>query len=245
MAQNSDEWLKSVQSDPLLELIWRTHLLYPAVYAQFSHEMFSSDVLVNRASQDPSLATRDVKPSMDAIPTTGGDGQLATCYCWICERIKDEIPEFAHLLDMAQQSAFSRSPDVSTAGNGSALPLRSSSESTYDANLLAHLSKDQLTSIKSDVAFYRYVESFRQTHPPGTTLPTRPPTVRDLERQKLEQESKDRAGRYYGMGYLVKVDRPAIYDPDTGKLVKREKVKITRDKSMLATQRFLGVTMGI
>ncbi|KAJ9605631.1 hypothetical protein H2200_009480 [Cladophialophora chaetospira] len=185
-------WLDGVNSDVLLELVWRTHMLYPAVYAAYREEVFQG-----------SEAESNLREERDWT-------DQATCYCWACERVRDDIPDYVRASD------FETLDDRSEGSNRS----------------LSMLDKDQISEIKADLAFHRYVEVFHNSHPSGTTLPTRAPTARAIQRQISEQESKDRAGKYYGVGYTVEVIRPAVYDKETGKLLRKQKTKVKRSQNM-------------
>lgn len=131
--------------------------------------------------QNPGKADEDFK---EVVETD------SECYCWICERVRDE------------DAAFSR---------GRSLP---------------DLSKQQRADIKADIAFFRLVEDCRRTKP-GTPLPTRPYTKSEVEERQAEQAKKDATGEYFGLGYVVKEKRPAIYDKD-GRMIKPAKLKVTR-----------------
>ncbi|KIX04560.1 uncharacterized protein Z518_05430 [Rhinocladiella mackenziei CBS 650.93] len=223
-------WLTRVNEDPTLELVWRTHMLYPMVYFLYSQSVFGSDVLLRSESDGSRRETTEVTPLTQIESDDGG----CPCYCWTCERIRDEIPDYV--------SHSSMSPDAPSpfrsrleSSRGSLFPRssrRAHLEPRSDTSPLSTLSKDQIASIKADIAFHRHVEAFRQSNPPEAALPTRPPTSRAVEKQRQEQEVKDRVGVYYGIGYTVKIVRPAVYDETTGKLLKKEKTKVTRSRHM-------------
>lgn len=238
-------WFERVKSDPALELVWRTHMLYPLVYIEYSTSVFGDESLLevdmnllcpeSVDSKDPEVLARALRRS----GTGSDDGSISsedTCYCWTCERIRDEDPNYVSTrkINRITDSTEDTIPvPVSPASQGLfRLRSRSLSQSSNTiesaTNALSGLTQDQLTSIKTDLAFHHHVEAFRKSHPPGTILPTRPPTTRDIDKAKLERKAKDRAGTYYGMGYSVEVVRPAVYDQTTGRLLKKEKTKVTR-----------------
>lgn len=232
-------WFTRVLNDPALELVWRSHMVYPMAYARYSQEIFGSDALLIPEAEDEFQAPSNKTASTEINATITSDGSSlddeddgAMCYCDICERIRDEEPNYIYI----PPSNADMDPPRAEADNGPSRPRssifsRSSSKpSGYPPELkpLLNLTKDQISDIKADVSFYRQVEAFRQSNPTGTPLPTRPPSTRAIAKQKQEQESKDRAGRYYGLGYSVEVIRPAVYDKVTGKLLKKEKTRVKK-----------------
>lgn len=244
-------FLSRVRDDPAFELVWRTYILYPVAYETFSNRVFGSDILL----RSPAVYSgHEEEETYDDIKATEGlDGTLTNqssasdegtlCYCWTCQRIMDEDPEYLYIPTTSTEapppsfespeeegrSPIRRRNSIFPRTQSSELPPSSPSGSQAP---LCNLTKEQISEIKSDVAFHRHVEAFRQSNPPGTPLPTRPPTTRALERQKQEQESKDRAGKFYGIGYTVEVIRPAVYDETTGRLLRKEKTRVKRSKYM-------------
>lgn len=250
-------WLERVKEEPALQLVWRTHMLYPMAYIEFSANTFGNDILL-RYDIDSLMHTADVKSPPTSEPSTGDNDNISLsaadiCYCWLCERIRDEDPEYT---TSASKLARRTSP---TTGSGSvsqpASPTsrgfshfrsRSMSSNTPQSteSPLSQLTKEQIACIKADVAFYRYVEDFRRSNPDSTTLPGRPATSRDLEKIQRELDAKKRVGTYHGMGYTVEVVRPAVYDESTGRLLKKEKTKVRRSKNVNPTGRIGGFMAG-
>ena len=69
-----------------IDLIWRTHGLYPAQYWLFRED--SSDLAPPGQLTEPQHPTADKMPTPQ--PTTN-----AICTCWTCERNRDDMPSFA------------------------------------------------------------------------------------------------------------------------------------------------------
>ncbi|KAL2392843.1 hypothetical protein ABEF93_001742 [Exophiala dermatitidis] len=126
-----------------VELIWKTHKLYPSQYRLFrqgitptSADTKSSAIMVDDDDDHEHEQTRrPPRPSS------------SECCCWTCERIRDDLPTFS----------YDRSP--------------SASESAYDKSLVSSLSSDQLRSIQDDLGFYRAVETARNRRLPLPTRP--------------------------------------------------------------------------
>ncbi|KIW67520.1 hypothetical protein PV04_06764 [Phialophora macrospora] len=235
-------WSARVKTDPALELVWRTHMLYPAAFAAYSNVVFGSDALVLTEGEESDQKQPDVNSGslekLDLILTESDDsGGEDLCYCWACERIRDDVPDYVYLPSSGSGNASS-DLGIPSPSRNPVFPRESA-----DVNSLLCLTRDQISEIKADIAFHRHVEEFRQNNPPGTPLPTRPLTARAIAILKQEHESKERAGRYYGAGYTVEVIRPAVYDPLTGKLLKKEKVKVTRSKDATAIGKWGGKLM--
>jgi hypothetical protein len=228
MGNNTSNWLDRVATEPNLELVWRTHMLYPVVFASFHGTTFGGAALppLARVSTEEAMFNDDI-------------AQDTACYCWACERIRDELPEYVR-----SNSPIEEAPEITTISTNDSCASNEKSPSKGNGSStilpLSALTKDQISEIKEDLSFHHYIEGFRKTRPDGTTLPTRPPTARALREKRSEQESKARAGRYYGTGYTVEVIRPAVYDPATGRLLQKEKTKVKRRQQ----GPFAGMKMG-
>jgi hypothetical protein len=213
-------WTTRICDDPALELVWRTHMLYPAAFARYRDLVFSPDPESRldrdqvRLKSDKDHAAISLAETVDGM----GTGEEKICYCWGCERVRDEIPDYIR-------------PTRSLASSDGCGHF----SGTAPDDSLSALGKDVILEIQGDLAFYHYVERFRQSRSPGTPLPTRAPTAKAIQRQKREQRSKDRAGRYYGLGYTVEILRPAMFDQETGRVVQREKIKVKRSAHMSTT----------
>ncbi|RYP26071.1 hypothetical protein DL767_008174 [Monosporascus sp. MG133] len=69
-----------------IELMWRTHRLYPLQYRLFHEGHAVRDL---RSAVLPSQGRRSkIPPHQDEVP--------GVCVCWTCERIRDEVPGFAY-----------------------------------------------------------------------------------------------------------------------------------------------------
>jgi hypothetical protein len=241
-------WFARVTTDPALQLVWRTHMLYPAAFAAYSNVIFGSDALVMTVGEESDQKQPDVNsgsPEKLGLVLTGSDDggvDEGLCYCWTCERIRDEVPDYAYLPSSSGSGNASSDPGAPSPSRNPVFPREPPADVNHP---LLCLTRDQLSEIKADIAFHRHVEAFRQNNPPGTPLPTRPLTARAIAILKQENESKERAGRYYGAGYKVEVIRPAVYDPLTGKLLKKEKIKVTRGKDASAIGKWGGGLLAI
>ncbi|KEF56663.1 uncharacterized protein A1O9_06852 [Exophiala aquamarina CBS 119918] len=250
-------WLERIKEEPALQLVWRTHMLYPMAYIEFSANIFGSDILL-KSDVDSLVHTADVKSPPSSEPSTGDNDSVSLdaadiCYCWLCERIRDEVPDYTtsssklarRMLPTTSSGTVSQ-PASPTSRGFSHFRSRSMSSNTPQSadSPLSQLTKEQIASIKADVAFYRYVEDFRRANPDATTLPGRPATSRDLEKIQRELDAKKRVGTFHGMGYTVEVVRPAVYDEATGRLLKKEKTKVRRSKNINPTARIGGFMAG-
>jgi len=150
-----------------VELICKTHKLYPRQYQLFLQG-------ITPASTDSKSPT---SPQIIADASLESARRLASeCYCWTCERIRDDLP------------AFSYDKSASTAV-------------LFDKSLVSSLSAEQLRSIQDDLGFYRAVEEARSRRLP---LPTRPPTAAEKAAEKLEAKKQAEAGWLPGLNeYLV------------------------------------------
>ncbi|RYP46054.1 hypothetical protein DL768_007680 [Monosporascus sp. mg162] len=131
-----------------IELMWRTHRLYPLQYRLFHEGHAVRDL---RSAVLPSQDHRSKIPRhQDEVPEV--------CVCWTCERIRDEVPDFAY--------------DTSAAA--------AAEEPRYDVTLLRGLSSEQLRAIQEDLGFYQAVREARAL---GLPLPTRSPAVAEKRRR--------------------------------------------------------------
>jgi hypothetical protein len=153
-----------------VELIWNTHKLYPRQYQLFRHGITPAPpAFTDSKSAIPSPFIVDA-----GLEQTRR--QASECYCWTCERTRDDLP------------AFSYDKSATTAP-------------AYDKFLVSTLSSEQLRSIQDDLGFYRAVEEARSRRLP---LPTRPPTAAEKAAEKLEAKKQAEAGWLPGLNeYLV------------------------------------------
>lgn len=190
--RSSDEYLKlqlsgamSEVSDALLPfglaLIWRTHKLFPLQY-----QLFRQGLQVDRATQRTDSKS-SFRAAMRAIISDDDGSQsehpsgittnAPKCYCWTCERIRDDIPTYTSL---PPDQPMSPSTSASAPSSTNPLPLP-----------LLSLTAPQLLQIKDDISFHRAVESARSLNLP---LPTRPPTPAERAAEKLETKKREQAG---------------------------------------------------
>ncbi|RGP60933.1 hypothetical protein FSPOR_10356 [Fusarium sporotrichioides] len=158
-----------------VRLFWRTHRLFPRQYKAFLVEMGK-----NKAVPD---SKDNLKIIMDGEDEPFQSGQY--CCCWICERIRDDVPEFSH----AQSSSA---------------PSSSSTDVPLDTvqKQLSSLSSEQLRQIQDDVGFYLAVEDARKRQVP---LPTRPPTAAEKDADKIAKQKQKEIGYLPGLNEYVEV----------------------------------------
>lgn len=149
-----------------LELIWKTQKLYPKQYQLFRQE-------ISPASSD----SKSPISSQSTVDTSEQTRHPASeCYCWTCERIRDDLPTFSY-----DKSA--------------------SRDRAYDMSLVSSLSSEQLRLIQDDLGFYRAVERARSHQLP---LPSRPTTAAEKAAEKLEAKKQAEAGWLPGLNeYIV------------------------------------------
>lgn len=245
-------WLERIRDEPALELVWRTHMLYPMAYIEFSANTFGSDVLLkydnNSLAYEIDIKNSSTVEQSTADSDTSSISAAEACYCWLCERIRDEDPNYIASTSKSVRTMTPTNGSLSQPASPTARGFSHFRSRSMSSNMppgpqgpCSHLAKEQIASIKADVAFYRYIEEYRQANPGSTVLPARPATSRDLEKVKREQDAKNRVGTYYGTGYTVEVVRPAVYDEATGRLLKKEKTKVTRSKQLSPVAIFLKV----
>lgn len=164
-----------------INLVWRTHQLFPSQYDAFLREIGSGD---------------DKKGAMRA--TGGFDTEYSEvvsrgCYCWVCERIRDDIPDFEHPLS----SASPRSTPFSSSSS-----LSPSSPPPNHQTQLSSLKSDQIRQIIDDLGFYSAVEQARKQ---GNPLPTRPPTEAEREAERMAKERQAELGFRPGLGEYFEI----------------------------------------
>jgi hypothetical protein len=141
-----------------VELMWKTHRLFPAQYEYF--------LKLNGGSR-PNVA--DLKQNL-AESVSGdsdsSDDAAQPCDCWTCERIRDELPDFVHIVPGDE------------AGTSSAPPSPPGSPPSLMRSQLDALSSSQIRKVQEDIGFHRAVESARQAKKP---LPRRPTVPVDQE----------------------------------------------------------------
>ncbi|KAK7905670.1 hypothetical protein LTR67_000394 [Exophiala xenobiotica] len=153
-----------------VELIWNTHKLYPRQYQLF-HQGITPAPPAFTDSKSPIPSPFIVDAGLEQTRRPASE-----CYCWACERTRDDLP------------AFSYDKSATTAP-------------AYDKFLVSTLSSEQLRSIQDDLGFYRAVEEARSRRLP---LPTRPPTAAEKAAEKLEAKKQAAACWLPGLNeYLV------------------------------------------
>ena len=128
-----------------IDLIWRTHRLYPARYWLFRQncsELTAPNELSGRSSHTASKTS--LCPSLTN----------AICACWTCERIRNDLPTF-------------RLPRMSSLLYRS---LSARQGEPWNIRGLASLSSDEFRTIQDDLGFYYAVARAREQ---GRPLPVR------------------------------------------------------------------------
>ncbi|KAK2592311.1 hypothetical protein QQS21_010001 [Conoideocrella luteorostrata] len=152
-----------------LALIRRTHQLFPHQQEIFLHnigEPKDKSELKQSANEEPKFAALP-----DYISSLNGD-----CFCWTCERIRDEVPGFT-------------CRDVV-------------SNDSRRENQISTLSPALVDQIIDDLGFYETVEKARRS---GDPLPTRPPTIAEKEAAQAARVKQDQAGYLPGPHEYIKV----------------------------------------
>ncbi|RMD42546.1 hypothetical protein DV735_g2624, partial [Chaetothyriales sp. CBS 134920] len=158
-AQSTDDlFFMSPRAIPFgVDLIWRTHRLYPAQYSDFRHTVSATMPPNHPFEADPDLEQSSYSEKA-AASVPAPRPAWTTCLCWTCERIRDDLPAFA----MPPKEAGSIDPAVST--------LSAGSRPGWDRSQLSTLSSEQLQSIRDDIGFHHAVEGARRQ---GLPLPIR------------------------------------------------------------------------
>lgn len=178
----SDYQLSSPDSDgmevPLgIALFWRTHRLLPNHYHLFRQEIGSC----GRGSDSKAPISQSTASS-SAMKDPHVVSEL--CQCWTCERIRDDVPTFAH------------TPTTLTASSSSAAPHASTHQQ------LSALSSEQVRDIQDDLGFYLAVEKARER---GDPLPTRPPTAREKAAEEIARAKQKEVGYRPGLNEYLEI----------------------------------------
>lgn len=179
-----------------INLVWRTHLLFPRQYGWFLQEIGSGE--------DEKGATR----GSGGFDTEYGEVVSRGCYCWVCERVRDDVPDFVH-------PPASDSPALTPSSSSSS--LTPSSPPPDHQTQLSSLKSDQIRQIVDDLGFYSAVEQARRE---GKPLPTRPPT--DAEKE-AEKASRDRQA---DLGFRPGLDEFFEILPDGRRKIRRRKYAV-------------------
>lgn len=137
--------LSSLNVDNLpygVELMWRTHRLFPARYS--AHREIDFD-----APSPEMVDLKETRSSETSASSRSGSisrsvsGDIDICLCWACERIRDYAPTWMY--DKATKS--------------------------FDMAVLRAMSNEDVRQVHDDVGFYRAVESNRRLGLPLPTRP--------------------------------------------------------------------------
>jgi hypothetical protein len=171
-----------------IQLFWQTHRLFP------NHYRLSPQEIGDRGQSGNSKALALQSPSSGSASK---DPELVfeRCQCWTCERIRDDIPTFAH------------TPPALDASSPTA-------PSTHTHQQLSALSSEQLRQIQDDLGFYHAVERARKR---GDPLPTRPPTVVEREAEATAKARQKEVGYRPGLNEYLDIL------PDGTRKIRRQK----------------------
>ncbi|KAF5662480.1 hypothetical protein FHETE_7927 [Fusarium heterosporum] len=163
-----------------VQLFYRTHRLFQRQYKAFLSEIEKRQKELIQDSKDAlEMMTEDENSALDE----------QFCRCWICERIRDDLPEFVHA-------------QVSSASSPSFAQVPTPTPSTIMEKALSLLSLDQMRQIQDDLGFYLAVEDARRRQIP---LPTRPPTASEKEAEKISKQKQKEVGYLPGLNEYVEV----------------------------------------
>lgn len=150
--------LKEIQFDTVTLLVLQTHRAYHAAW-----QSFATRYNLNHDERPPPPPYYTEDGATDSIEQHGLGRSIsqsleADCYCWICERIKDETEtedEPAANILLTQVSSPEPADDKRSV-------VSMSSSDTDNSTPTLGLSKKQIRDIKADVWLYRLVEENRQ-----------------------------------------------------------------------------------
>ncbi|KAJ4319449.1 hypothetical protein N0V84_006352 [Fusarium piperis] len=172
-----------------IDLFWRTHRLLPNHYCLFRQEITNCGQISD--SEAPKLQSAASSLAMKNLRVVS-----ELCQCWTCERIRDDVPTFAH------------APNTLTASSSSA----TASASTHQQ--LSALSPEQLRQIQDDLGFHLAVEKARGR---GDPLPTRPPTARERAAEATAKAKQKEIGHRPGLNEYLEIL------PDGSRKIRRQK----------------------
>ncbi|CAG7558972.1 unnamed protein product [Fusarium equiseti] len=179
-----------------VRLFWGCHRLFPRQY-----QAFLAEIRKNKTGD----SKEDLKLILDGEDEPLGSNK---CCCWICERIRDDLPEFYHTQPSYAPSSSS-APAVSTEVQ----------------KQLSTLSSEQISQIQDDLGFYLAVEDARKRKVP---LPTRPLTAAEKDATKIAKE------RQKELGYLPGLNEYLEVLPDGTRKIRQRKGKGNRYYYMMA-----------
>ncbi|RGP76829.1 hypothetical protein FLONG3_5053 [Fusarium longipes] len=185
-----------------IQLFWRTHRLFPRQYKAFLAEIGRNRTETKEEEEG------DLKIILDGESEPLVFSQC--CCCWICERIRDDVPEFSHAQSSSRSAPSSLSTDV---------------PSDMVQKQLSSLSSEQIRQIQDDIGFYIAVEDARKRKVP---LPTRPPTASEKVADRMAKQKQKELGYLPGLKEYVEVL------PDGTRKIRQRKGKGNRYYYMMA-----------
>lgn len=146
--------LRELHFDLPSQLILNTHRAYHSAWQVFmqlnnlrDEETPPPPPSYDESHQNAALCQSGEKQSRDS----------AACYCWICERVKDELEMGGEATSM-MLTPLRR---VSSPEDEKATITSDSSSESEDSTVPLDLTKKQIKTIKADVAMYRHIENLR------------------------------------------------------------------------------------
>ncbi|KAH9905952.1 hypothetical protein F4778DRAFT_728124 [Xylariomycetidae sp. FL2044] len=119
-----------------VQLIWRTHRLYPAHYHQFTERIASGARSTEARDIDGSPMSPVASEHSSRMLRESASGDV--CACWTCERIRDELPDYART------------------------PPGTSDSADFGVDMLRTLRTAQIRQIQDDLGFYVAAEEVRR-----------------------------------------------------------------------------------
>ncbi|KAK4224196.1 hypothetical protein QBC38DRAFT_446681 [Podospora fimiseda] len=170
--------LKSMDTGKLeipfgVELLWRTHRLFPSFY-----RLFVSETKTMAMEQKETQSHGKEK----LLPQQSSHQPPKICECWTCERIRDDIPTFASLVPSQIPSSSSLGPPP---------------PSGPDFSSLSSLSGSTIRQIQDDLGFHEAVEAARRRG--DSILPTRPLTPAEKATLKVLEDRQKEVGYLPGL----------------------------------------------
>jgi len=132
-----------------IELLWRTHRLYPIQYRLFYEaklgQVSSGQRLVlaedatlrggfDGGFEDDSLQATQTRPPNISTNTSPIVPRKPICQCWTCERIRDDAPDFAYSPAPARTPSWPMSPLQSCSSSSSSLSSASATSSSASSS---------------------------------------------------------------------------------------------------------------
>ncbi|KAK5079150.1 hypothetical protein LTS08_003700 [Lithohypha guttulata] len=148
--------MNDLELDLVAQLVLSTHRAYHSAWKAFAHIHN-----IHNSNEVP-------PPAYEKVDTGGLTGkrpdsntEASMCYCWICERVADEVQDSADNISplMRTLSLVSSSEEMDEKRS----TYSDSSSETEEICLHLKLSRRQIKAITVDIGLYRYIEAARHT----------------------------------------------------------------------------------